>query len=254
MEHEGDEEEQIELEEVHSSFGFELDVAVQIALHKQADVPTMVGVLSPKWGDPQTVAVMLSECVEKDILDFNMDRERFIVKYPLTPEMEKEINQKQFPLPMVVEPLPIEDNFHGTGYYDRKGSVVLNSWANHEDGTSGNVFIDEDVCLDHLNRMNSVKLSLNMDVIASRQGEIIKPQRKPGEDHEKFAKRLKQHRIFYKNSLEVMESVFILGNEFWLTHAYDRRGRCYARGYHINSQGTDYNKAVLEFANKEIIE
>ena len=35
---------------------FKLDVIVQIYLHKQADVPTMVGLFSPKWGEPKDVA------------------------------------------------------------------------------------------------------------------------------------------------------------------------------------------------------
>lgn len=30
---------------------FKLDCVVQIYLHKQADVPTMVGLFSPKWGE-----------------------------------------------------------------------------------------------------------------------------------------------------------------------------------------------------------
>lgn len=37
------------------------------------------------------------------------------------------------------------------------------------------------------------------------------------------------------------------------SHKYDRRGRTYAVGYHVNSQGTDYNKSVLELSRKEII-
>ena len=35
---------------------FELDVICQTYLHKQADIPTMVGLFSPKWGTPNEVA------------------------------------------------------------------------------------------------------------------------------------------------------------------------------------------------------
>ncbi len=42
------------------------------------------------------------------------------------------------------------------------------------------------------------------------------------------------------------------GNEFYLTHRYDKRGRTYAQGHFINPQGTEYNKAVLEFSNEEV--
>jgi DNA-directed RNA polymerase len=43
-------------------------------------------------------------------------------------------------------------------------------------------------------------------------------------------------------------------NEFYLTHRYDKRGRVYCQGYHVTYQGTPWNKAVLELADKEIIE
>lgn len=44
-----------------------------------------------------------------------------------------------------------------------------------------------------------------------------------------------------------------LSDEVYLTHRYDRRGRVYASGYHVNTQGDDYRKAVLTLANKEVL-
>ena len=43
------------------------------------------------------------------------------------------------------------------------------------------------------------------------------------------------------------------GNRFFLTHAYDKRGRTYAKGYHVNYQGNDWNKATICFAEGEIV-
>jgi len=59
----------------------------------------------------------------------------------------------------------------------------------------------------------------------------------------------------YKASSEnLMSTLSVLSNgEFYLAHSYDHRGRHYARGYQLNYQGTDFNKASIEFANKEII-
>lgn len=223
---------------------FMLDVVVQIYLHKQADIPTMVGLFSPKWGDPQDVALMLIEAVEADVIDFDMNTERFTTKYGISKGVEDMLARYQFPLPMVVRPLPVTNNQMGSGYYDTKGHIVLNS---------SDVFRDEDVCLDHINRANSVCMTLNMDVVASEQGFQIIPKRKVGEGFDAFQKRKKQAQVFYERSVEVMQGLMALGNEFWLTHKYDRRGRCYSVGYHVNSQGTDYNKAVLELANQEVI-
>lgn len=223
---------------------FKLDCVVQIYLHKQADVPTMVGLFSPKWGEPQEVAEMLKEVVEDDLMDFDMETYKFSLKYEITQDVEDELARYQFPLPMIVRPNKVKDNHSGSGYFDRKGRIVLNG---------SDVFDEEDVCLDHINRCNSVALTLNMDVVASKEGMMILPKRKIGEGFEDFQKRQKQAKVFYEHSLEVMQGMMTLGNEFWLTHKYDRRGRTYAMGYHINSQGTDYNKAVLELAKKEVI-
>jgi len=223
---------------------FKLDCVVQIYLHKQADVPTMVGLFSPKWGEPQDVAEMLKEVVEDDLIDFDMETKKFILKYNITTDVEDMLARYQFPLPMVVHPNKVTNNCMGSGYLDSKGKIILNG---------SDVFNDEDVCLDHINRCNSVGLTLNMNVIASTEGHIIQPQRKIGEGFEDYQKRKKQARVFYDTSVEVMQGLLALGNEFWLTHKYDRRGRTYAVGYHVNSQGTDYNKAVLELSKKEVI-
>lgn len=223
---------------------FELDVIVQIYLHKQADVPTMVGLFSPKWGEPQDVAQMLINCVEADLLDFDMDTERFSLKYAVTEDVEAMLARYQFPLPMVIRPTKVNNNHMGSGYLAKKGRIILNG---------SDVFDDEDVCLDHINRANSVGLQLNLDVVSSDEGFMIAPKRKVGEGFEDFRKRKKQMETFYNTSLEVMQGLSALGNEFWLTHKYDRRGRSYCVGYHVNSQGTDYNKSVLDLAKKEKI-
>ncbi len=223
---------------------FEIDVLCQIYLHKQADVPTMVGLFSPKWGEPQDVADLLINVVEADLVDFDMDSRKFIMKYEITQDVQDLLDRYQFPLPMVVRPNKVTNNKSGSGYFDTKGRIVLNG---------SDVFDEEDMCLDHINRANSVGLTLNTSVVASEEGNMILPKRKNGEGFEEFQKRQKQAQVFYETSYEVMQGLLTLGNEFWLTHKYDRRGRTYAVGYHINSQGTDYNKAVLELSRKEII-
>ena len=223
---------------------FKLDCICQMYLHKQADVPTMVGLFSPKWGTPQDVAEMLKEVVEDDLIDFDMETLRFTLKYEISQDIEDMLAQYQFPLPMIVPPLNVNNNHMGSGYYDTKGRIILNG---------SDVFDEEDVCLDHINRANSVGLTLNTSVVASEEGYMILPKRKIGEDFIDFQKRQKQAQVFYENSMQVMQGLLTLGNVFWLTHKYDRRGRTYAVGYHVNSQGTDYNKAVLELSRKEVI-
>lgn len=219
------------------------EALAQIYLHRQADVPTMVGILSPKFGTPQEVADKLLLLCEIDYLDFQESSQKFIVKFDVSEDVQEMLDRYQYPLPMVVPPKQVRENWQ-TGYMTIKGSVVLNG---------SEYFDDKDMCLDHLNRANSVALNLNMDVVYSEEGKYIRPTRNPGEDFADFRKRQKQADVFYATSVDVMETINNLSDRLFLTHKFDRRGRCYASGYHVNTQGTDYNKAVLQLANKEVI-
>ena len=232
--------------EVESEREFLLDALVQIYLHKQADAPTMVGILSPKFGEPQVVADRLLQIVEKDYIDFNMslgEKGMFITKYDIPDEVKNMLERYKYPLQMVTKPKKIKNNFT-TGYHTINGSIVLNG---------SNWFDKVDLCKDHLNKTNQVALSLNQAVIDSPEGKFTKPVRKQGEDFKDFQQRYKQADTFYNVSMQVMEVVGNLSNEFYMTHKYDRRGRCYSSGYHINTQGDSYRKAVIEFAEKELI-
>ncbi len=222
---------------------FICDMLAQICLHRQADPPTMVGILSPKYGKPQVVANRLLLMVEFDYLDYNADTGMFMVKFDISEDVQALLDRYQYPLPMILPPKEVKDNF-STGYHTIQGSIILNGSP---------YFANVDVCLDHLNRINGVPLTLDFSVIRSNEGKYIKPTRKEGESYDDFRKRLKQASVFYGVSVEVMEGLHELSDVLYLTHKYDRRGRCYASGYHINPQGTDYNKAVLQLYHKEML-
>ena len=217
------------------------DSLCQMYLHRQADPETLVGILSPKYGTAQAVADKLLILVELDYFDFNEDLDRFTVKYDLSDDVKEMLDRFQFPLPMVVKPEKVTDNFT-TGYLTMKGLLILNG---------SEYFKDKDICLDHLNRANQVALEMNFDVVNSDQGKFVKPVRQTGEDFDEYRKRVKQAEQFYQTSIVVMEQIAQLSDEVYLTHRYDRRGRTYASGYHVNTQGDDYRKAVLTLANKE---
>lgn len=219
------------------------EALAQIYLHRQADPETMVGILCPKYGTAQAVADKLLLMVELDYLDFDTDLDKFTVKFDLSDDVKEMLDRFQFPLPMVVKPEKVTDNFT-TGYLTMKAPLVLNG---------SDYFDDVDLCLDHLNRANSVALAMNFDVITSDQGKFVKPVRAVGEDFDEYRKRVKQAEQFYNTTIQVMEQIDELSDEIYLTHRYDRRGRIYATGYHCNTQGTDYHKAVLTLANKEVL-
>ena len=225
-----------------TQFGF--DLLVQMVLHKRAGLPILVGILRKHFkGDNQATADALLLACQIDLVDWNPTTEQFIVKYDITQDVQDDLDRYQFPLPMIVEPRELKTN-HDTGYFTSRNSVILKN--NHH---------DKDVCLDHLNQMNRIKLTLNNDVAAFIENSwrnLDKP--KPGEDRKDFDKRKKAFEKYDRTARDVMAHLEIAGGEFHLTHKYDKRGRVYCQGYHVSYQGNSWNKSVIEFANQEIVE
>lgn len=221
------------------------DLLIQIHLHRQTDPETLVGILSPKHGTPQEVADLIVSMAEQDYLNMSIldGVVRFSRVFTISEDVQHRLDMYQFPMPMIVPPLEVKRN-HDTGYYTSSEPIVSN-----DRGHTGN----KDVCLDHINRVNHIPMTLDMDLVRSTEGEFKKPRRNKGEDFFEYNKRLRQAQIFYSTSREVMEGISAQSDVIFMTHKYDRRGRVYAKGYHINPQGTDFNKAVLVLAQKEII-
>ena len=221
---------------------FGIDALVQIALHKRADLATMIGTLRHHYATAQQVADGLLQLAMHDLLDWAPDREVFIVIYEISEDVQHQIDSFQYPLPMVVQPQQLKNN-KSTGYLTTGGSIILKN--NHT---------DDDVCLDHLNRANRVELSINFDTVKMVRNQWKGLDKiKEGETHEDFEKRKRAFDKYQRTAHEVMATLTEHGNRFHLTHKYDKRGRTYAQGYHVNYQGTSWNKAVLEFADKEFI-
>lgn len=225
---------------IRHEFGF--DLLVQMALHKRATLPTLVGILRKHFrGDCQATADALLVACEADLVDWSPDLLMFIVRYDISEDVQGDLDRYQYPLPMILEPKKIKTN-EDTGYLTSQNSVILRN--NHHNG---------DVCLDHLNRMNRIKLTINQEtatMVKNRWRHLDKA--KPGESRRDYQARVKAFDKYDRTAKDVMEHLGIAGNEFYLTHKYDKRGRVYCQGYHVNYQGTPWNKAVVEFVNKEV--
>lgn len=222
---------------------FGIDLLVQMALHKRTTLPVLVGLLNKHFNDAQTTADMLLKAAEADLVDWNPAYKQFIVRFTISDDVQDEIDKYQFPLPMVVEPRELKKNTD-SGYYLTKSSVILKN--NHH---------NEDVCLDHLNRMNSIKFTINTDtttMIKNKWRNLDKA--KPGESRADYQKRVKAFNKYNRTAHDVIAQITQHGNVFHLTHKYDKRGRVYSQGYHINYQGNTWNKSVIELANKETVD
>lgn len=178
-----------------------------------------------------------------DLVDWSAALKLFIVKFDISPEVQAEIDRFQYPLPMVIKPMKVRNN-HDTGYILSRNSLILKK--NHH---------DDDICLDHINRVNNIKFTLNFDtahMIANSWRNLDKP--KSGETKQDFDRRVRAFEKYDRTAKDVINLLVQYGNEFYLTHKYDKRGRIYCQGYHVNYQGAAWNKAVIELADKEFVE
>ena len=101
----------------------------------------------------------------------------------------------------------------------------------------------EFTCLDHLNRMNQIPLSLNSDLL-----NIIKEEAPNVLDTEE---KREQWEAFVEESYDKYQQAD--GKHFYMEWSADLRGRCYSQGYHINPQGSSFKKAICELAKKEVL-
>lgn len=229
--------------EIDTKFGF--DLLVQMVLHKRAYLPALVGALRKHFdGDCQKTADELHKALEADLVDWHPVSRQFIIKFGISADIQEDLDRYQYPLPMVVEPLELKTN-KDTGYYTSQNSVILRQ--NHH---------DEDVCLDHLNHVNKTRFRINQQVattIKNRWRNLDKP--KLDEDPGEYKKRVKAFEKYDRTAHDVMQHLGLAAEgEFYLTHRYDKRGRTYCMGYHVNYMGAPWNKAVVDFAREEITE
>lgn len=235
-----------QLEELGIDIHFGLDLLTQMVLFKRTTVSVLVGILKRHFGHEdhpaQACADALLAAAEVDIMDWDPVTRQFVILHEIDPETLRKLELYQYPLPMIEPPRKVTTN-RQTGYQTITGSLILK--RNHH---------DDDICLDHINRVNAQALAVNEDVVAFIRNQwrnIDKP--KPGEEAGELKKRRKAFDKFDRSSREVIDAMLCQEDGFWLTHKYDKRGRTYSQGYHINYQGNDWCKAAVQFAHAEYL-
>ena len=227
--------------DIDPDFGY--DLLVQMALHKRADVSTLVGAMRHHFAEAQDVLNKLMVCAEADLVNFNVQLNCFIVAIDITADVQEDLDRYQYPLPCIIEPREVRSNTENGYHFVKKGSLILKH--NHH---------NDDICLDHINRVNKVKFRIDHDVakmVKNQWSNLDKP--KEGEEKEDFEKRVRAFEKYDRTAKDVNDLIGQLGNEFYLTHKYDKRGRIYCQGYHVSYQGAPWNKAVIEFAEGEVV-
>jgi hypothetical protein len=185
----------------------------------------------------KTMAEMLAIIADTDAYDIKRNEvNSFVIKSRMqfSTELTQFIENTMYLPPMLVEPHEVKTNID-TGYLTLKDSLVLGK---------GN-FHTGDLCLDAINIANSVKLKLDTAFVSKVEMLCtfkVKEQ-----------EQLDQFNTFKKNSYKLMSLLATNGNEFWLTHRVDKRGRLYSQGYHVHTQSNAFGKSCIEFADEEVV-
>lgn len=160
--------------------------------------------------------------------------------YVLSDNLQGYIDQCKFLPPMVVKPNIVKDN-NETGLLVVKKHVMCGK----KDGKHSN-----DVCLDNLNKLNQIPLTLNLEFL-TKYSEVPTYKDNENDPQQKKAEKYEDWERFVKDSYKVYRDLVNLGNEYYITHKCDSRGRTYAQGYHVNPQGNAFRKAIIDFAEQE---
>lgn len=223
-----------------------MDLYVGIAYSLKPDLFTSVSAQMAsrlKFNDQTaaitTVAELMAVLCQTDAFDISKEKKMaslmVVSRIPLSAELVVFIENSQFLPPMVCEPLPLTHNY-SSGYLTHNDSLILGS-GNHHDG---------DICLDTLNTMSQVALQLDIAFLS-------KVEEEPTFELDSRDK-VDQWTRFKQQSYGFYSLMADQGNCFYLNHKVDKRGRAYAHGYHISTQGAAFKKAMLEFATEEVVE
>lgn len=214
--------------------GIKKDIAIELLaymiFYKYKEVEVIIGLLYGRFKDINKIIEVMEHLItEDDLLDCN-DYKVLITKFKIIPPEAEKLSSMLYPLPLVIPPAILKKN-SDTGYhYMPKKCVVLKS-----------KYTPLDVNLDHINRVNSIPLRINTDVIDNcanlPKKELI--NQKDKQNWNRFVRQQREIVNFYK------------GSPFYLVHRYDKRGRVYCQGYHVSYQSCDYTNACVEFAEGE---
>lgn len=200
----------------------------------------MAGILG--WDDKKasitTIAEITAVLCDTDLYDLTQTNRfgswNIISNITLSLQLQEYIANCAYLPPLVHKPRKLRHNKDTPYLTIGQDSVILNK-GHHND----------DVCLDVLDSKNSVALCLDLEFLSTVE-EMPNNELDTPEKQTMWLNMKRQSHEFYL----LMAGQ---GNKFYLHHKYDKRGRIYANGYHISTQGAPYKKAMLEFSNKEVV-
>lgn len=190
-----------------------IDITAMVCLYRRLPLEALVNLF--KHEPAQIIASTAQALTIARWIQWDPEREEFVTsQLPL--ELEKKIFTKRYPMPMLCRPKYLTNEQDSPYLTEGKSQSVLGEYSNQRTN------------LDALNALNQIPLKINLAV--SKQA----PD--PFKNDDKFR----------RDSAAVFER--IVDKPFYLTWQYDFRGRVYCRGYHVNAQGCDFHKHIIQFA------
>ena len=147
------------------------------------------------------------------------------------------VHRSQYLPPMVCVPETVKTNFE-SGHLTVNDTQILGKHSSHCD----------DICLDILNIQNQIPLKLCTEFIST-----VEEEPNPGSPLDSVEKQINWDRQKCE-SYEIYLLLAKQGNKFYQLNSYDKRGRMYTSGYHVNFQGASFKRACIELHNEELIQ
>jgi len=146
-------------------------------------------------------------------------------------EVLSKIEEFMYVPPLVLKPKMWTMN-KGGGLHTQEESCILGKENHHNHSQS----------LDCLNILQSIEWTLDPMIMAMKE--------QPNKELDTPKKAL-QFKIMSITSKRVYHEYTNI--PFYFMWKFDKRGRSYSSGYHINFQSSDYKKALLSFTKQEVI-
>lgn len=197
-----------------------------ILAHHIPNVSKRVGIL--------TMAEILSLLSEVNLYDLYRGPNHQVCmknRINLDKETKETLNKLMYLPPMISEPKIVTKNRDSYHYSLKSESMILGEAENYHEGNIG---------LDVMNTLSQQALKIDEEFIK------LNPPTKPEGT-------IQLHWDMYLEQLDYVHSI-LRGNEIFIPYKPDKRGRFYSQGYHANTQGDDYHKAVIELATKHYIQ
>lgn len=151
-----------------------------------------------------------------------------VPRFRVSADMRKKLNSHMYMPPMLVTPIkwsasPTESGnlrYKG-GYFTHKLPPVL-GWKNNHNNK---------VAVDALNILQGIPFTMDNFILFNCRDTVA------------------SYNLNMEQETEVAAT--LMDKEFYFVWQFDKRGRMYSHGYHMDVQSREYKKALLNFANKE---